>query len=85
VRVCVCVFTSLLHVYVDDFMSLDNIQNKQTPWSLSASELYRPSDRCMSAKLVPTFADRGCRVVSATDPQGSILVFQTGTATLSSK
>jgi hypothetical protein len=36
----------------------------------SAIELYRPSDRRMSAKLVPTFADRGCRVVSATDPPG---------------
>jgi hypothetical protein len=28
------------------------------------------SDRRMSAKLVPTFADRRCRVVSATDPHG---------------
>jgi hypothetical protein len=36
----------------------------------SASELYRPSDRRLSAKFVPTFADRGCRVVSATDPPG---------------
>jgi hypothetical protein len=36
----------------------------------SASELYLPSDRRLSAKLVPTFADRGCRVVSATDPPG---------------
>jgi hypothetical protein len=27
----------------------------------------RPNDRHLSAKLVPTFADRGCRVVSATD------------------
>jgi hypothetical protein len=25
--------------------------------------------------LVPTFADRGCRVVSATDPYGRILDF----------
>jgi hypothetical protein len=33
-------------------------------------ELYRPSDRRLSAKLVPTFADKGCRVVSATDPHG---------------
>jgi hypothetical protein len=24
----------------------------------------------LSAKLVPTFANRGCRVVSATDPPG---------------
>jgi hypothetical protein len=29
----------------------------------------------MSAKLVPTFADRGCHVVSATDPHGRILGF----------
>jgi hypothetical protein len=29
----------------------------------------------MSAKLVSTFADRGCRVVSATDPHGRILGF----------
>jgi hypothetical protein len=41
---------------------------KQTPWSESANELNRPSDRRLSAKLVPTFADRGCRVVSVTDP-----------------
>jgi hypothetical protein len=30
--------------------------------------LYRPSDRRLSAKLVPTLADKGCRVVSATNP-----------------
>jgi hypothetical protein len=36
----------------------------------SASELYRPSGRRLSAKLVQTFADRGYRVVSATDPRG---------------
>jgi hypothetical protein len=29
----------------------------------------------MAAKLVPTFADRGYRVVSATDPHGCILSF----------
>jgi hypothetical protein len=39
------------------------------------SELYRPSSRRLSAKLVPTFADRGCCVVSATDPHGHILGF----------
>jgi hypothetical protein len=31
----------------------------KTPGLQSASELYRPSDRCLSAKLVPTLADRG--------------------------
>jgi hypothetical protein len=33
------------------------------------------SYRCMSAKLVPTFAARGCRVVSATDPYDRTLGF----------
>jgi hypothetical protein len=28
---------------------------KKTPWSESASELYRPSDRRLSAKWLPTF------------------------------
>jgi hypothetical protein len=40
-----------------DFISLD-IETKQAPWPESTSELYRPSDRRCSAKLVPTFADR---------------------------
>jgi hypothetical protein len=38
-------------------------------------ELYRLSDHHLLAKLVPTFADRGCRVVSTTDPHGRILDF----------
>jgi hypothetical protein len=33
----------------------------------------RTSDRRLSAKLVPTFAVRSCRVLSATDPDGRIL------------
>jgi hypothetical protein len=41
---------------------------KQTPWPESASELCWPRDRRLSTKLVPTFADRGCHVLSATDP-----------------
>jgi hypothetical protein len=40
----------------------------KTPWPKSVSELYRKSDRRLSAKLVPTFADRGNRVVGTTDP-----------------
>jgi hypothetical protein len=40
----------------------------KSPWSESASELYLPSDRRLSANLVPTFAKRGCYVVSLTDP-----------------
>jgi hypothetical protein len=48
---------------------------KQTPWSESASELYRLSDRRLPAKLVPTFADRGCHLVSVTGPNCRILGF----------
>jgi hypothetical protein len=54
---------------------LHSQKNKQTPWSESASELYRPSDRRLSAKCLPTFADKGCHVVSVTDPYGRILGF----------
>jgi hypothetical protein len=43
---------------------------KKPPWSESASELYRPSDRRLSVKWLPTFADRGCHMVSVTDPSG---------------
>jgi hypothetical protein len=32
---------------------------KKKPWPLFASELYRPSGRRFSAKIVPTFAGRG--------------------------
>jgi hypothetical protein len=48
---------------------------KQTPWPGSASELYQPSDRRLLAKLVPTFADRRCHVISVTDPYDRILGF----------
>jgi hypothetical protein len=41
----------------------------------SASELYRLSDRHFSAKWLPTFADKGCHVVTVTDPYGRILGF----------
>jgi hypothetical protein len=46
---------------------------KETPWPQSASKLYRPSDCRLLAKLGPTFVDRGCHVVSMTDPYGRIL------------
>jgi hypothetical protein len=46
-----------------------------TPCPESASELYRPSDRRLSPKLVPTFAYIGSHVVSATDSYCRILCF----------
>jgi CBS-domain-containing membrane protein len=48
---------------------------EKTPWPESASELYRPSYRRLLTKLVPTFADIGCHVVSVTDPHGRIVGF----------
>jgi hypothetical protein len=46
--------------------------NGKTELKINSVALVRnrtiPSDRRLSAKLVPTFADIGCRVVSATDP-----------------
>jgi hypothetical protein len=45
---------------------------KKTPWPQSASEIYRTSDRRLSAQL---FADRGCHVVSVTNPYVRILAF----------
>jgi hypothetical protein len=40
-------------------------------FSPQANYTDRASDRRLSTKLVPTFAERGCLVVSATDPPGS--------------
>jgi hypothetical protein len=68
----VVAFRGTVFRYVPEFIKQ---KQKQTPWPQSASELYRPSDRRFSAKLAPTFADRGCRVIRATDPHGRILGF----------
>jgi hypothetical protein len=46
-----------------------------TPWSESASELYRLSNRRLSVKYLPTFVDRGCHVVNVMDPYCRILGF----------
>jgi hypothetical protein len=50
-------------------------KNQQTPWSEFASELYLPTYRLLSEKLVPTFADRGRNVVTVADPYSRILIF----------
>jgi hypothetical protein len=46
------------------FLKKQTRTNEQTLRPEYASELYRPSDHRLSAKLVLTFADRGCHVVS---------------------
>jgi hypothetical protein len=51
----------------------DNHYNQtKAPWPESASELCRPSHHRLSVKLMPTLADRGCHVVSVTDPYDRI-------------
>jgi hypothetical protein len=51
------------------------VHRKLNSVALVRERPLRPRDRRLSAKLVPMFADKGCRVVSATDPHGSILGF----------
>jgi hypothetical protein len=51
------------------------VRNWVSPWPESVSGLYRPNDHRLSAKLVPTFANRECHVVSVTDLYGRILGF----------
>jgi hypothetical protein len=55
--------------FVNEFSNETRFKTKTKPRGLS----HRQSDRLLSAKLLPTFPDRGCRVVSATDPHGRII------------
>jgi hypothetical protein len=50
-------------------LNSSNKKKKLRGFSLQ-SKLFRPSDCRLSVKLVPTLADRGCRVVRATNPHG---------------
>jgi hypothetical protein len=57
-------------------LAIDRLKTKENlTWSESASEIYRPSDRRLSAKLVPAFEDTGCHVVGVMDPYGRNLAF----------
>jgi hypothetical protein len=49
---------------------------QETDWLRGLSPRANYTYRRLSAKLVPTFADKGCRVVSAADPYGRILDFR---------
>jgi hypothetical protein len=50
------------------FLSITYGKLKKNPRPQSSSELYRPTCRRLPTKLMRTFANRGCRVVSMTDP-----------------
>jgi hypothetical protein len=49
-------------------------KKKKTPWLCKQA---KNTDRATAivCELVPTFADRGCRVVSAKNPYGRIMYF----------
>jgi hypothetical protein len=66
---------SIYTLKILEYLLLSRINTSKTPWSESASELYRPSDSSLLAKWLPTFADRGCHVVRVTNPHGRILDF----------
>jgi hypothetical protein len=51
-----------------DRLDTSKLYSTTTPWSESASELYLQSGRRLSAKIVPTFADRECLVVKEQIP-----------------
>jgi hypothetical protein len=46
-----------------------------TPWLLSVSNLYRPSDRRFFGEVSANVCGEGCRVVSAAHPYGRNLGF----------
>jgi hypothetical protein len=48
-------------------LKFKNLMIKKSPWPEFASELYQLSDCRLLTKLVPTFVDRGCHVVTVTD------------------
>jgi hypothetical protein len=59
--------------YTDRFLILFKLKKlNSVAW---VRERTIPSDCRLSAKWLPTFADRGCHVVSATDPYGRIVGF----------
>jgi hypothetical protein len=78
-----------LLIYMNDYqyyVYINNQTNKQTSWPESGSELYRPSDHGLLAKLVPTHADRGVsRSHCGGSPTAVISIFYTGAATFSFK
>jgi hypothetical protein len=61
------------------YMKLTILSIFKKRFNHSKTSLYeqtiRPSDHCLLAKLVPTFAGRGRHMVSVTDPYGRILDF----------
>jgi hypothetical protein len=62
-------------IFPHPLQSCLKITKKLNSVAWARERTFRPSDRLLSAMLVPTFADRGSHVVSATDPYGRNLGF----------
>jgi hypothetical protein len=65
-RFCAPLERNSLNVYFSKDCFHQSLKKKLNSVAWSARELYRPSDCRLLAKLVPNFADIGCRMVSAT-------------------
>jgi hypothetical protein len=63
---------SLHHALISQLHKFTTKIRKLSGLSPRANYADRPSDSRLSAKLLSTFADRGCHVVSVTDPHGRI-------------
>jgi hypothetical protein len=61
-------FDKLKNILTKKYIFINIYKQTKNPWPEYASEIYRPSDRRLSAKLVQTFADRECHVVTPADP-----------------
>jgi hypothetical protein len=67
--------TNYRTVLEEKHINTEEQTKKLRGFSPQANYTDRASDRSLSAKLVPNLADRGCRVVSATDPHSRNLGF----------
>jgi hypothetical protein len=69
-----CTAGDVVHTFRNSFTwRSTHWEKKNSVACVRSRKLYRPSDRRLSAKLVPTLADRGCCVVSATNPPKSLI------------
>jgi hypothetical protein len=85
VRFCICrrrealtemsVPVAVFFITTPARLRVDTTNSKQTNKLRGLSARANYTDRMTAAKLVSTFEDRGCHVVSATDPLGRILGF----------
>jgi hypothetical protein len=72
-----CSFQSVICIPTVETVLLHNltVKKERKKTVILVHKRTIPSDRHLSAKLVPTFADRGCCILSTVDPYGRILGF----------